>query len=136
MVEYTFSWAFPSTEVHPSLDGQSDVIRAIHWRYFASDGVNTADTYGEVTLKPPAEGSPFIPFDKLDEETIVKWLTSPSGDDGPVINLADLQERLKDQLKAITAPETVSKALPFANVGDTASVAPSISQGVPPAKWL
>ena len=82
-------------------DGElSNIVETVHWRYQATDDVNTADVYGSVGLDAPEPGS-FIPSDQLTKETVISWLESK-------LDVEALKTGLDAQLDALANPTHTS----------------------------
>jgi hypothetical protein len=82
-------------------DGElSNIVETVHWRYQATDDVNTVDVYGSVGLDAPEPGS-FIPSDQLTKETVISWLESK-------LDVEALKTGLDMQLAAIQNPTHTS----------------------------
>jgi hypothetical protein len=82
-------------------DGElSNIVETVHWRYQATDDVNTVDVYGSVGLDAPEPGS-FIPSDQLTKETVISWLESK-------LDVEALKTGLDAQLDALANPTHTS----------------------------
>jgi hypothetical protein len=82
-------------------DGElSNIVETVHWRYQATDDVNTADVYGSVGLDAPEPGS-FIPSDQLTKETVISWIESK-------LDVEALKTGLDAQLDALANPTHTS----------------------------
>jgi hypothetical protein len=82
-------------------DGElSNIVETVHWRYQATDDVNTVDVYGSVGLDAPEPGS-FIPSDQLTKETVISWIESK-------LDVEALKTGLDAQLDALANPTHTS----------------------------
>ena len=78
----------------------SNIVETVHWRYQATDDVNTVDVYGSVGLDAPEPGS-FIPSDQLTKETVISWIESK-------LDVEALKTGLDAQLDALANPTHTS----------------------------
>jgi hypothetical protein len=96
----TYNWIISDLVAKIQEGELSNVIEAVHWRYQATDDVNTVDVYGSVGLDAPELGS-FIPSDQLTKETVVSWLESK-------LDVEALKTGLDAQLDALANPTHTS----------------------------
>lgn len=102
-IEYT--WIFPALDIVKSVDGYTNVVDVVHWRYAAKDGEYYCDLYGSVRLSPPE--SPFISFNDLTPETIQRWVESDLGSERiqkMTDSLANEISKKKNQTELIVPP--------------------------------
>jgi len=101
----TYTWNVNTMDTAPSQDGLSDVVKVIHWRLTASDGVNSVDTYSTVSLDAP-DASNFTAFDTLTEAQVISWVESK-------LDVESLKASLDSQLAALANPPIVVKQGPW-----------------------
>lgn len=101
----TTTWHVANLERHTA-DG---VVYTVHWNCTASDGTNTAGSYGSVGLEPPSPGS-LIPYEDLTEETVIGWTHDKLGAEA----VASIESTLAAQLAEIENPTTAS-GVPWAD---------------------
>ena len=115
----TFNCNISSLERAVSLDGLSDVIQTVHWRYRGTNenGV-TAETYGATSIGEP-NPQDFTPWDEVTEEDVKGWLEAimsvlPEVEEGvePAIGsdttqLEKMQENLESQIALLANPVTI-----------------------------
>lgn len=72
----TFNWTISAVDRELSLDGLTDVIKTVHWRYKGTDvnGV-TSETYGATAIGNPNPTN-FTPFPQLTDDDVIRWLES------------------------------------------------------------
>lgn len=108
----TFKWVIAQLDTAPSVDGLTDVVKTIHWRYQAEevDGENTwfGDTYGAMACAAPSEID-FTAYPDLTEEQIITWLEAG-------LNVPALQASLESKIETQKNPPIVSKPLPWVPV--------------------
>ena len=75
-MKYKFIFNNESFECAKSLDGLSNVIEAIHWRY----GNEIASVTGCNGFAKP-DSDDFIPFEELTEANVISWLQSSNNMD-------------------------------------------------------
>lgn len=115
----TFNWTISATDRAISLDGLSDVIQTIHWRYRGTDqnGI-TAETYGATSVGAP-NPQDFIPYDGVTAADVEEWLedilnTIPPVEEGQEPKISQLQQMklgIEAQIALIITPTTITGPL-------------------------
>jgi hypothetical protein len=106
----TYSWSIPQLEVAPSENGLDKVVKVVHWRLQADDGKgHTAEAYGTAPLAPPAEGAPFIDYDKIPKATVEEWLHAAIPEDA----MEKLRAALAANIAAQIDPPVVTLSPPW-----------------------
>ena len=126
----TFNWTISAVERAVSLDGLSDVIQTIHWRYRGTDenGV-TAETYGSTAIGEP-NPQDFTPWDEVTTEDVIGWLedimsvipVTVEGAEQEPTQLEQMQENLETQIALLINPTTITG--PLADQETVAETAP------------
>jgi hypothetical protein len=100
----TFNWTISAVERAISLDGLSDVIQTIHWRYRGIDenGV-TAETYGAAAVGEP-NPQDFTPFDEVTASDVEGWLVN-------LLDVPSMQANLEAQIALLITPTTITGPL-------------------------
>ena len=100
----TFNWTISATERAVSLDGLSDVIQTVHWRYRGTDenGV-TAETYGATAVGAP-NPQDFTPYDGITAADVEGWLEV-------LLDVPTMQANLEVQIALIITPTTITGPL-------------------------
>lgn len=100
----TFNWTISATERAVSLDGLSDVIQVIHWRYRGIDenGV-TAETYGATSVGAP-NPQDFTPYDGITASDVEGWLED-------ILDVSSMQTSLEAQIAILITPTTITGPL-------------------------
>ena len=101
----TYKWLISALDTAPSLNGISDVIQVIHWRYNATDGTDTAEIYGSLGVADMVSDT-FIEFSQLKETDVTAWLEEK-------LDVETYQQNLQNQLDSLKAPAIISKAAPW-----------------------
>jgi hypothetical protein len=101
----TYTWSFPQFDVAKSEDGLTDVVKTIHWRYDAQDGVFSAGAYGTCALGEPNQ-SDFIPYTQITAQWAIGCVTAQ-------INLEELNTALEAQIENQKNPPVVPMVPPF-----------------------
>jgi hypothetical protein len=105
----TLSWKVDNIEVKP-VDGElTDVVYIVYWRLYAEESGITTSSYGS-QLIPLAEEGEFIPFEELDEATVIGWVHSTMGPD----TVLRIETSTTAELQSILTPEFVNKPVPWA----------------------
>ena len=100
----TFNWTISATERAVSLDGLSDVIQTVHWRYRGTDqnGV-TAETYGATAVGAP-NPQDFTPYDGITASDVEGWLEV-------LLDVPAMQTNLEAQIALLINPTTITGPL-------------------------
>jgi hypothetical protein len=105
----TLSWKVDNIEVKPVEGELTDVVHTVYWRLYAEESGTTTSSYGS-ELIPLAEEGQFIPFEELDEQTVIGWVHSVMGPD----KVLQIETSTLAELQAILSPEFVNKPVPWA----------------------
>jgi hypothetical protein len=71
-MEYT--WTISALDCIVDVDGLSNVISTVHWRYVGTDEDEiTAEVYGALPFPLPVEAD-FIPFSEITTAQVIEWL--------------------------------------------------------------
>ena len=100
----TYDWIITQINVNPVENDLTDVVKVIHWRYRASDDVNSTEIFGTVDLSS-VNPTDFVQYSDLTKEIVVSWLEASLD----VENLKDSLQKTLDELKA----KPVAKELPW-----------------------
>lgn len=102
----TYNWQVLSLYTKPSLNGLTDVVRRVTWRYQITDGGYYADIYRDTYLPDPSDTNGYVAYPNLDEDTILGWIQS-------IENVTALQEELQINLEKAKNPEILENKLPW-----------------------
>ena len=115
----TFNWTISAVERELNLDGLTDVIKTVHWRYRGTDanGV-TAETYGATTIGNP-NPQDFTPFDEVTAADVSVWLEDimsavPEVEEGvepEPTQLEKMKANIESQIALLVAPKTITGPL-------------------------
>jgi len=105
----TLSWKVDNIEVKPVEGELTDVVYTVYWRLYAEESGTTVSNYGSVLI-PLAEEGEFIPFEELDEATVIGWVHSVMGP----ATVQSIETSTLAELQAILSPELVNKPVPWA----------------------
>lgn len=110
----TYTWRIERIDAAPTEGSLSDVVRQIHWRLVATDGINTVDAYGDVPLGAAAPAD-FTAYTELTPATVITWLEAAidarAGDEEPTVE--QLRSGLAGVLAAKRTPAIVPMPLPW-----------------------
>lgn len=109
-----YTWRIEQLDAAPADGGLQNIVRRVHWRLFATDGMNSVDAYGDVCLADPASND-FTPFSKLSETTVTDWLEAAidarAGEEEPTVE--QLRAGLAGMLAAKRKPAIVAMDAPW-----------------------
>lgn len=100
-----YTWTFPQLEVAPSEDGLTDVVKVIHWRLDAMDGVYNAGSYGTVALSAPDPAS-YTPYADITEQWAIDAMSNN-------IDVAAMKASMDGEIAKKKNPPTVPMPAPF-----------------------
>ena len=114
MSNITFTWSFPNFEVQSTENNLTDVVKIVHWRYTASDGTNSTDAYGSISLETP-DANTFISYSSITQDQVISWitLTDPNVTDSNKLDVKTLQDNLTAKLVEISNPTIKLTVPPF-----------------------
>jgi hypothetical protein len=98
----TYNWTIAQLERSV---GDGAVLTA-HWRVTAQDGDHTASAYGSAGFTPDPSDSDFIPFERLTEADVLKWVWGS-------VNRLETEANLAKQIEDQKTPRVVA-GLPWA----------------------
>jgi hypothetical protein len=109
MAQTNFEWVISQLNCAVELEGLTDVINMIHWRYNATqtDGDKTyfADTYGSSSVAQPNPQN-FVPYADITEAEVIGWLEQ-------ILPIDDMQLALENNIALQINPIEVSLPLPW-----------------------
>jgi hypothetical protein len=89
----------------PSVDGLSNVVKRVTWRYQAKEDTYVADIYKD-TFFETVDPNNFVNYSQLTEETVLGWIAS-------VEDMNQLKQQLDARLADVKAPAIVEKKIPW-----------------------
>jgi len=95
----TYTWAIANME-HYTADG---VVFTVHHTVSADDGTYSSSAYGSIGLEKP-DPQNMIPYNQLDEATVVGWVKDHFGPEKVGEIEAALQQQIDQQYAPTTAP--------------------------------
>lgn len=102
-----YTWNVNTLETAASENDLSDVIRTVHWRLSATDGVHNDEIIGTVYLGEPNADN-FTEFNSITEQQVIAWVESK-------VELENLKKILEDRLSVLANPPIVIKQGPWAH---------------------
>ena len=110
----TFNWTISAVERAVSLNGLSDVIQIIHWRYRGTDGNGiSAEIYGATSLEDP-DPENFKPYTEVTSSDVEGWLESiyaTANEERETPSLTQMRGNLRDQIELLINPITITGPL-------------------------
>lgn len=105
MEQITYVWTISALDCAVSLDGMTDVVQTVHWRYRGTnENEITAEVYGAQAVGTPNPEA-FIPYPDLDLDIVTSWLES-------VMDMESIQSNIIAQIQEIEHPTHVTLPLP------------------------
>lgn len=117
-----YEWIISSMDCTPSLDGLTDVVNAVHWRYRATNenGVS-AETYGVISVGQPNPVE-FTDYQNLTFIQVSGWLETiyskpieleEGQTEEKLTQLQEMQNNLIKQIELIETPVNITLPPPF-----------------------
>jgi hypothetical protein len=100
-------WLISQLDTAPSLDGLTDVVKVVHYRYEGKDAEYSAEIYGAMACAIPS-GTDFTAYEDLTYEQVCTWLEAG-------LNIEAMNENLATQIENLKNPPIVNLPLPFIN---------------------
>lgn len=113
-----YKWTISAVDREIEKDGLNDVIKAVHWRYSATnENEVSAETYGAVAIgEPNAEN--FKTFEEVTEVDVASWIESifsvePENEDGEkqTSKLEQMKSHLIQKIELKESPKTITSTL-------------------------
>ena len=119
MTTTTFNWTISAVDRELNVDGLTDVIKTVHWRYRGTDenGV-TAETYGATAIGNP-NPQDFTPFTEVTSDDVIVWLEDIMSVIPPVeeeeepkkSQLESIKDNIEAQIALLITPKTITGPL-------------------------
>lgn len=108
----TLTWTIDSMQCMIQSHGYTDVVYIVQWRLYANeDGYSTSIFESQqLSFDPTDPDYQFIPYDQLDEPTVISWLHGAMGMD----MVAQYEATVTENLYKIMHPTIEIKPLPWA----------------------
>ena len=110
----TFTWTISAVDRAVSLDGLSDVIQTVHWRYRGTDeNDTTAETYGALAIGEP-NPQDFTPWDEVTTADVEGWLEtifSEEVEGQDQTQLEKMEADIQQKIDLINNPTTITGPL-------------------------
>jgi hypothetical protein len=110
----TFTWTISAVNRAISLDGLSNVIQTVHWRYRGTDeNGTTAETYGALAMPNP-NPEDFTPWDQVTTAVVEGWLEtifSEEVEGQDQTQLEKMQANIQQKIDLINNPTTITGPL-------------------------
>ena len=103
-----YTWAIISMEMAPSLDGLSDVVTLVRFKYTGTDSISgySGDFDGSTPVGTPDPNN-FVPLQDLTEEEVIAWVKY-------VYNFAHPSEVVLRKINNQIAPTNEDAPMPWA----------------------
>ena len=100
-----YKWVIAQLDTAPSEDGLTDVVKIVHWRYQAIDGIYSSDVYGTMGCATPSE-TDFTAYPELTEDQVISWLEAG-------LDVESLKANLDQKIEEQKNPAIVNLPLPW-----------------------
>jgi hypothetical protein len=104
-----YSWVITELERESTINGLSDVIIRVRYRYIGTDSETqlTGEFFGATPMPLPSSEN-FIPYSELTEQNIIDWLLLKA-------NIDHMKEKIEQQITQKMSPPIVDFTLPWNN---------------------
>jgi len=120
MIQY--EWIITSMDCTPSLDGLTNVVSAVHWRYKGTteDGI-TSEIYGVTPVGQPNPNN-FVDYNNLTFQQVSGWLELIYSQEIPLeegqteikeTQLSSMKKIIEDKINLMINPPIITLPLPF-----------------------
>lgn len=92
----------------PEVDGQANVVTAVHWHLAGSDGVHEGSIYGVQPIGYDS-GAGFTDYDALTPEIVMGWVRESMGPE----TVAAMEALVAEQISTKANPPVVTPPLPW-----------------------
>ncbi len=105
MEQLTYEWTIAALDCAVALDGLTNVVQTVHWRYRGTNAAGTtAESYGSHAVDTPNPDA-FIAYPALDLATVAGWLEA-------TLDIAAMQANIALQIEQLENPTHVTLPLP------------------------
>ena len=107
-------WKIDSIECKKQDQGFDDVVYTVHWRLYGINGQLSASVYGSQTLTfdPTDPDYVFVPYEELDEQTVLGWVKSSLGEE----SVSNFELNVDKQIDQLMNPPVETKRLPWVTI--------------------
>lgn len=102
-----FNWNIDRMRAYKNVNGMDNVVYEVAFTVYGSNGQESSFYHGTVNLQPPTNTAEFIPYDKLDHETVKIWVQQTVDKDG-------IEKKVADDIQIKVDPPFVDLPLPWA----------------------
>lgn len=103
----TYNWVISALDCIPNTPEGADYVVTAHWSCNGTDGTYNASVYSTCSF-PVVQGSSFIPYSSLTEQTVLGWIWANGVDQAATE--AAVQQQIENQIN----PPVVTPPLPWA----------------------
>ncbi len=104
----TYDWNCKTVDVHPQVEGETDVVYNVHWIATGTEGDYTANSIGTQAVAVDPE-TPFIPFEDLTNEIIVGWTKEAMGAE----QVQAIEDSVASQIAELKNPTSVTMTIEY-----------------------
>lgn len=102
----TYNWVISALDCIPNTPEGADYVVTAHWSCNGTDGTYNASVYSTCSF-PVVQGSSFIPYSSLTEQTVLGWIWANGVDQAATE--AAVQQQIDNQIN----PPVVQPPLPW-----------------------
>ena len=103
----TYNWVISALDCIPNTPEGADYVVTAHWSCNGTDGTYNGSVYSTCSF-PVVQGSSFIPYSSLTEQTVLGWIWANGVDQAATE--AAVQQQIANQIN----PPVVTPPLPWA----------------------
>jgi len=103
----TYNWVISALDCIPNTPEGADYVVTAHWSCNGTDGTYNGSVYSTCSF-PVVQGSSFIPYSSLTEQTVLGWIWANGVDQAATE--AAVQQQIENQIN----PPVVTPPLPWA----------------------
>jgi len=102
----TYNWVISALDCIPNTPEGADYVVTAHWSCNGTDGTYNASVYSTCSF-PVVQGSSFIPYSSLTEQTVLGWIWANG------VDQAATEAAVQQQIENLQNPPVISPPLPW-----------------------
>jgi len=102
----TYNWVISALDCIPNTPEGADYVVTAHWSCNGTDGTYNGSVYSTCSF-PVVQGSSFIPYSSLTEQTVLGWIWANG------VDQAATEAAVQQQIENLQNPPVISPPLPW-----------------------
>jgi hypothetical protein len=102
----TYNWVISALDCIPNTPEGADYVVTAHWSCNGTDGTYNGSVYSTCSF-PVVQGSSFIPYSSLTEQTVLGWIWANG------VDQAATEAAVQQQIENLQNPPVINPPLPW-----------------------